>query len=129
MRFRVEICRLVTLALCGSSLLAPPVLAEATGDILGEPFIKYERYSATYDVNADGTYVEQYEWAMRVLAQQGVTSAKNTSITYTDRLHVVDILEAYTLKPDGRRIDALPSTDACRVCGRKGRPVCRRPPE
>ena len=62
-----------------------------------EPFTKYERYSATYEVNADGTYVEHYEWAVRVLADEGVATANSTSITYTERLHAIEILEAYTL--------------------------------
>jgi hypothetical protein len=107
----VGIYRLVVVVLCGSSLLVPAIPAEPTNGVGGEPFTRYERYWATYDVNADGTYVEQYDWAMRVLTQQGVATANNTAITYTDRLHAVEILEAYTLKPDGRRIDALPSTD------------------
>jgi transglutaminase-like putative cysteine protease len=109
MRFCVGIHRLVALALCGSSLLAPAIPAEPREDSGAEPFTKYERYSATYEVNVDGTYVEHYEWAMRVLAEQGVGTANSTSISYTERLHDVEILQAYTLKPDGRRIDVAPN--------------------
>jgi transglutaminase-like putative cysteine protease len=108
MRFCVGIYRLVALVLCSSSLLAPAFAAESK-DNEAEPFTKYERYSATYEVNADGTYVEHYEWAVRVLGDEGVASASSTSITYTERLHAIEVLEAYTLKPDGRRIDAPPN--------------------
>ncbi len=109
MRSCVAIHHLVAVALCGSSLLVPATWAEPTKEHGTEPFTKYERYSAIYEVNADGTYVEHYEWAVRVLADEGVASANSTSITYTERLHAIEILEAYTLKPDGRRIDAPPN--------------------
>jgi uncharacterized protein DUF3857/transglutaminase superfamily protein len=109
MRLCVGIYDLVALALCASSLLAPATGAQPTKEDGAEPFTKYERYSATYEVNADGTYVEHYEWAVRVLAEQGVGTANSTSITYTERLHDIEILEAYTVKPDSRRIDAPPN--------------------
>jgi transglutaminase-like putative cysteine protease len=108
MRSCVVINHLVALALCGSWELAPATAAERTKENGAEPFTKYERYSATYEVNADGTYVERYEWAVRVLAEQGVGTANSTSITYTQR-HDIEILEAYTLKPNGRRIDTPPN--------------------
>ena len=126
MRFCVGIYRLVALALCGSSLLAPPIPAESK-DNEGKPFTKYERYSATYEVNADGTYVEHYEWAMRVLCRTGRGDREQHVDSYTQRLHDVEILEAYTLKPNGRRIDAPPNNIRCasRHRPRRGRPhVC-----
>ena len=69
-------------------------------------FTKYERYYATYDVNGDGTHVETHEWALKVLAEQGIESANSTSVSYSERLQDAEILEAYTLKKDGRRLDA-----------------------
>ena len=106
----VRIYGLVALALCGWSLVAHAIPAVPTNDNEAEAS-KYERYSASYRLNPDGTYTEQYEWALRVLTEQGVATANSTSISYTERLHEVEILEAYTLKPDGRRIDASPEHD------------------
>jgi hypothetical protein len=48
-----------------------------------------------------------------VLTQRGVEAASSTSISYAEQLHDVLILQAYTLKPDGRRIDV--SADQYRV--------------
>ena len=68
-------------------------------------FTKYVRYHSSYDVNADGTHVETHEWALKVLVEQGLARANTASISYSDRLQRAEILAAYTLKPDGRRID------------------------
>src|SRR5229473_1473649 len=73
-------------------------------------YTKYERYRARYDVNADGTHVETHEWVMRVLAPQGIATANEASISFSDSLQTAQILAAYTLKKDGRRID-VPSSN------------------
>lgn len=69
-------------------------------------FTKFERYEIAYEVHEDRTYVEHHAWAMRVLSAQGVSSANDASIRFSDRLQDAEIEEAYTLKPDGRRFDA-----------------------
>ncbi|MCW5623883.1 MAG: DUF3857 domain-containing protein [Burkholderiales bacterium] len=69
-------------------------------------FTRYERYSADYELHADGTHIETHSWALKVLADQGVEDANQTSISYSQRLQEARIIEAYTLKSDGRRIDA-----------------------
>ena len=77
-----------------------------------EPFVgytKYVRYHTHYDVNANGTHVETHEWALKVLSEQGISSANQSSISYSDRLQHAEILSAYTLKKDGRKIDVPPS--------------------
>ncbi len=81
--------------------------AESTEPFTG--YTKYERYEIAYEVNADGTHVEHRAWAIRVLAEQGVNAANDTSLSYSDRLQDAQIEEAYTQKADGRRIDAPPS--------------------
>ncbi len=72
-------------------------------------FTKYVRYHVHYDVNADGTDVETCEWAMKVLTDKGVALANHGSVSFSDRLQNAEILSAYTLKKDGRRVDVLPS--------------------
>ncbi|HVC43903.1 MAG TPA: DUF3857 domain-containing protein [Candidatus Binataceae bacterium] len=66
---------------------------------------KYLWYHADYALNADGTHVENQAWAVKVLTKQGISSANAESVSFSDQLQKVTILEAYTLKPDGRKID------------------------
>jgi len=91
--------------------LLNPLLAHAVENAT-EPFAgftKYVRYRAHYDVNGDGTHVETHDWALKVLADQGISTANRASISFSDRLQTADILSAYTLKKDGRRIDVPPT--------------------
>ena len=92
-------------------VLALPRYAVAADESQGPPdnFIKYVRYSVRYDVNPDATHVETYEAAMKVLAQQGIPYANKASISFSESMQQAEILAAYTLKSDGRRIDAPPS--------------------
>ena len=73
-------------------------------------FTKYEWYRAHYDVNADGTHVEKQAWALKVLTEQGVAEAQQAAVSFSDRLQTLEILSAYTLKSDGRKID-VPKTN------------------
>jgi transglutaminase-like putative cysteine protease len=97
------------LALCLLILIAPATRAEPVKPgAKPEPFqgfTKYEWYRAHYDVNPDGTHVEEQSWAMKVLAEQGISDANQVAVTFSDRLEKVEFLYAYTLKKDGRRID------------------------
>ena len=68
-------------------------------------FTKYLRYHVSYDVNADGTHVETHEWALQILTEQGLELANHASVSYSDQLQTAEILSAYTLKKNGRRID------------------------
>ena len=93
------------------AMLVPPSLPAVT-DVKTAPFVgyaKYVRYHADYQVNADGTDIELREWAMKVLTEQGVAIANQASVSFSDRLQDSEILSAYTLKADGRRIDVPPT--------------------
>lgn len=82
-------------------------------DSSAEPFLgytKFLRYHASYNVNADGTHVETHEWAEQILTQQGIAQANRASVSFSDRLETAEILEAYTLKKDGKRLD-VPRTN------------------
>jgi len=67
---------------------------------------RYPHYNVTYTINADGSYVESRNWAMTVLKENAVAQAKQHSVTYSTSIQKADVLEAYTLKADGSRIDA-----------------------
>src|SRR5258707_1260038 len=72
-------------------------------------YTKYVWYRAHYDVNADGTHVETTSWALKVLGEQGVARAQEASVSVSDRLEKLEILSAYTLKADGRKINVPPT--------------------
>ena len=75
----------------------------------GEPVdlsARHERLNITYVVNPDGTHVETRERAIKVLKQSAVEQAKQANVSYSTSVERVEVLEAYTRKPDGRRIDA-----------------------
>jgi transglutaminase-like putative cysteine protease len=67
--------------------------------------MRSERLYVTYVVNPDGSRVETRELAARVLSQKAVELAKQTSIGYSTSVERAEIVEAYTRKPDGKRID------------------------
>jgi len=82
--------------------------APAKQDFAG--YTKYPWYHARYDVNPDGTHVETQSWALKVLSDQGIAEAQQQSVSFSDRLETLQILSAYTLKKDGRKID-VPATN------------------
>ena len=81
----------------------PARAAEAKKEFAG--YTKYAWYHVHYDVNPDGTHVETKSWALKVLSEQGVSSANSGSVSFSDRLQTVSDISAYTLKTDGRKIE------------------------
>ena len=67
--------------------------------------VRYGRVYNSYVINADGTATETYDWSMTVLKDSALEWAKSTSISYSTSAQRAEVLEAYTLKADGRRID------------------------
>lgn len=59
----------------------------------------------SYVLNADATSVETHEWSRTVLKQTAIEWAKQASVSYSTSVQKAEILEAYTKKADGRRID------------------------
>ncbi len=86
------------LALCAFANAAP-------GDPL-DLHIRYPHYYATIIINEDGTATESREWSMTVLKESALEWAKRGSVAYSTSVQKVEVLGAYTKKPDGRRIDA-----------------------
>ena len=106
-RWRISFLR-IFLILLTIGLSGPAARATASKPAESKPFAGYTKYAwyrARYEVNADGTDVETYDIGTKVLSQQGIAQANQTSINYSDTLQQARILAAYTLKSDGRRID------------------------
>lgn len=80
--------------------------AAADTDSAPDLATRLEHIYTTYTLNDDGSHVEKHDWALKVLKESAVADAKNTSLTYSTSIQKVEVLEAYTRKADGRRIDA-----------------------
>ena len=80
---------------------------------------KYVYVHSKYKVNADATHTEEHDWAMKVLDQRALERAKQASISYSTSIQKAKVLQAYTLKADGRRIDV--PKDNYQVHTNKGR--------
>ncbi|MEH6417183.1 DUF3857 domain-containing protein [Pseudomonas sp. CGJS7] len=83
---------------------APAAAAKPGADEREEP-ARLERLHFTYTVQPNGAYVEQRESALKVLREDAVETAKYDSIDYSASLQTLDVVAAYTLKADGRRIE------------------------
>jgi transglutaminase-like putative cysteine protease len=70
-----------------------------------EGHVRFLKFQADYRVNADATYVVVREVAYRLLTESALVNSGKMPISYSSKLEEMEILEAYTLKKDGRRID------------------------
>ncbi|WP_244114360.1 DUF3857 domain-containing protein [Burkholderia gladioli] len=61
-----------------------------------------------YDVHADGSYTKDVTELDRIDTEQGVREGGESSLGYSTSLQALEIVEAYTLTRDGRRIDVTP---------------------
>lgn len=100
--------------------LAGPVALAEEGEGVPELYAKVERYTIDYKVNADGSYVESREWATKVVAEQALEYLKTASISYSTSIQKADVVAAYTLKADGRRIDVPKSGFQVQTNGGQG---------
>lgn len=65
---------------------------------------RYTKYHISYNVNPDGAHVETHERALKVIEERALERAKQTSISYSTSVQKAEIVEAYTLKADGKKI-------------------------
>lgn len=86
-------------------LACAPLMAAPQPQKADERVAQVERMSVAYRIEADGSYTETREKAIKVLKDDAVAAFKDDSINYSTSIQKVEVLQAYTLKPDGRRID------------------------
>ena len=68
-------------------------------------------------VNDDGTETDKVTLSMTVLREDAINGLKQYTITYSTSAEKVDVLEAYTQKAGGRRIDASRENFQLQVAG------------
>lgn len=110
---RPGLCALaLALAACGAAAsgndpAATPAASapQSTGEMLFAPGIAYERRHVDYEVQADGSYTKTTETIRRVLNDNGVREAAQTSIAYSASLQQLEVLQAQVITPDGKTLD------------------------
>lgn len=88
------------------ALLAASQRAGAAEAEEAELASRLTHYHASYRINDDASHVETHDWATKVLQARAVEGVKQHTISYSTSIQKAEILHAYTLKADGRRIDA-----------------------
>src|SRR5471032_2155042 len=91
--------------LCAAALLSNHALGADDGT---DPSLTVLKELQLFVVQRDGSYVETREDLVQLNEQRAIAAAAQRSFHFNRTLEDVEILEAYTEKPDGRRIQILP---------------------
>ena len=70
-----------------------------------KPSYTVVKSNSRYEVNRDASYTQYLEEQTRVDTPQGVRLLGERKISYNSTLEDVEVLEAYTIQPDGTRIN------------------------
>ncbi|MGC6368257.1 DUF3857 domain-containing transglutaminase family protein [Pseudomonas sp. K2I15] len=66
--------------------------------------VTVEKMAQSFVINADGSYVQDYESVMRINEERGIRSRAQQPVSYNRSLDTLEIVEAFTRKPDGRKV-------------------------
>ncbi|RZI85210.1 MAG: DUF3857 domain-containing protein [Rubrivivax sp.] len=94
---------LMTMAF-GLTLAASSMADAPAPSALEQPATRVIRYTADYTVNLNGTSREEHEVALAVQRADAVAPASKSTVSYTPGAQQVEVIEAYTRKPDGRQV-------------------------
>jgi transglutaminase-like putative cysteine protease len=86
-------------------LTVDPALARDTGT---DPAVVIDRYIQHYVVEPDGSYQLSVDQAKTIVQQRALRTHGQATISYNRTLDEVLSLEAWTIKPDGRRVPVQP---------------------
>lgn len=87
-----------------ATALAIPLAAATEKDAL-ELEQRYREWSSDYVVNPDYTVQSVKRVVVQALTENAAREIKEYEFSYSTSIEKVDVLEAYTLKSDGRKID------------------------
>lgn len=72
--------------------------------------VRYTAWHISYEVAADGSYVETQRLSGKVLKENMLEATKKAAVTFSTSVAKGEILEAYTLKKSGQRVDVPKSS-------------------
>lgn len=70
-----------------------------------EPGYKFLRNHYSYIINPDGTFSTTIEIQIKVLKEDSLEGARQQEISYSTSVEKVEVIEAYTKKENGQRVD------------------------
>lgn len=70
-----------------------------------QPNVTFLKDEIVYDVKADGTFTVDEVVSIRINTDQGVKTRSQYPLRYSASLQDVDVVEAYTVAKDGKRLD------------------------
>lgn len=104
--------------------IAALVLCNPAHAAAGDPLdlqIRYGHYYSSFVVNENGTAIESHEWSKTIVKEAALESAKSASVSYSTSAQKAEIVAAYTLKADGRRMDVPKDNYQLEVNSGKGK--------
>ncbi|WP_219269799.1 DUF3857 domain-containing transglutaminase family protein [Pseudomonas sp. Xaverov 259] len=66
--------------------------------------VTIEKHTQRYVINTDGSYVLDAEKVVLINEERAIRSSAQQAVSYNRSLDSLEIVEAFTLKPDGRRV-------------------------
>lgn len=87
----------------GFMLFTGAAVAQASPD--PGPSVRYVYFHDDYLLHADGTAIETRAFATKILRRRAVSDWQTATISYSTSVQKLAKLQAYTLKPDGRRLE------------------------
>ncbi|MGB7925987.1 MAG: DUF3857 domain-containing protein [Pyrinomonadaceae bacterium] len=99
MKIKVVLMSLILLALGAAAVAAQQP---------AKPLFTIERSISKYEVNGDGTFVVTQEVTRRLNSKEEVEASGQLRLDYSTSLQSLEVLEAYTTRPDGKRTPVPP---------------------
>jgi transglutaminase-like putative cysteine protease len=96
------------MGLAKATIVSVALLFGCLPALSAEPLDLQVRFGRSYThivINEDGTATESLEWSMTVLKETAIERAKRASVSYSTSAQKAEVLAAYTVKADGRRMD------------------------
>lgn len=84
-------------------LLACTLSAQAATDETDHS-ATFEKNHQSYVINADGSFVQMVELVTRINEERAIKDNAQRSLSYNRSLENLEVLEAFTQKPDGRKV-------------------------
>jgi transglutaminase-like putative cysteine protease len=103
-------CRIGVSLVVVAAALTGPCLAQSQPQNSPDLSWRLERQIEEHVIAADGTEQATYTLASKILKEPALEPLKQASVTYSKSAQTLEILEAYTRKADGRRLD-VPKTN------------------
>lgn len=106
----MRVLRYIFTIIASTSLAMVSWISVANAQELADISTRTEYFNIHYVVNKDLTFSAHYQWALKVLERRAIKRAKKYTVSYSTSIEDIKILDAYTRKSNGKRIN-VPETN------------------